>query len=175
VWKYTPTAHKTAHKGYKRTIYFGPQAQEVLSSLLKLDLQAYLFTPADAMAWRNARQREKRDTPMTPSQQRRADAATSRIRKHKVKYDRTTYARAVSRGADRANAWEKCGRVVGNDVVLVPRWHPHQLRHTAATTYRREGDFESAKIILGHRTDSMTQRYAERDSRKAEEIVSKIG
>ena len=51
----------------------------------------------------------------------------------------------------------------------------YRLRHTAGTTYRREGDFESAKIILGHRSDSVTEIYAERDAQKAREIVARIG
>jgi integrase len=55
------------------------------------------------------------------------------------------------------------------------RWHPHQLRHSSATIYRREADFETAKIVLGHRTDAMTELYAERDARKADEAVVRIG
>jgi hypothetical protein len=48
-------------------------------------------------------------------------------------------------------------------------------RHAAGTRYRHDGDFEAAKIVLGHRTDSMTALYAQRDSRKAEQAVSRIG
>ncbi len=29
-------------------------------------------------------------------------------------------------------------------------WHPHQLRHTAATELRRAYGVEAARIILGH-------------------------
>ena len=162
VWKYQPREHKTAHFGHQRTIYFGPQAQDVLRPFLKLDLQAFLFTPADAVAWRHAKQRRERKTPMTPSQIRRGELAKPRKQtyiKH-PKYGRNAYCRAIARACE---------------VAGVPSWHPHQLRHTAATTYRRDGDFEAAKIILGHRTDSMTQHYAERDSRKAEEVVARIG
>jgi len=46
---------------------------------------------------------------------------------------------------------------VGNDEHVVGRWHPHQLRHAAATISRREGDFEISKTVMGHATDSMTQ------------------
>jgi integrase len=55
------------------------------------------------------------------------------------------------------------------------RWHPHQLRHNAATVLRKEYGIEVAKIILGHATLSATQVYAERDLEKAREVVSKIG
>ena len=49
------------------------------------------------------------------------------------------------------------------------------LRHSAGTVYRREGDFGVAKIMMGHQTDSMTEHYAERDERKADEVVARIG
>jgi integrase len=57
----------------------------------------------------------------------------------------------------------------------VPHWHPHQLRHTAGTNIRREADFETAKIILGHASEVMTEIYAERDERKADEVIARIG
>jgi integrase len=160
VWKYTPAGHKTAHHGHGRTIYFGPRAQEILTPFLSLDPQAYLFRPADAVAWRNERQRAKRKTPMTPSQRRRAELAAKRQRKYRPHYTKDTYTQAIARGCVAAGA---------------AHWHPHQLRHAAGTRYRREGDFEAAKIVLGHRTDSMTQHYAERDERKAKEVVTRIG
>lgn len=175
VWKYRPTAHKTAHFGHSRTIYFGPQAQEVLRPFLKMDLAAFLFTPADSVAYWREQAAQARKTPVQPSQQLRAERAARRPKIFAPIFDRTSYARAIARACVRANQWEQGGKVVGNDEILVPHWHPHQLRHSAATNYRRDGDFESAKILLGHRTDSMTQRYAERDSRKAEALVAKIG
>jgi integrase len=162
VWKYQPREHKTAHHGHERIIYFGPQAQDVLLPMLRMDLQAFLFSPADAVEWRHEKQHRARKTPMTPSQRLRAEQAAKRkkSRRWHPKYNRDSYCRAIARACVAAG---------------VPTWHPHQLRHTAATTYRRDGDFEAAKIILGHRTDSMTQHYAERDTRKAEEVVARIG
>lgn len=160
VWKARPTEHKTAHHGHARTIYFGPRAQEVLAPLLKLDLTAPIFSPADAHVWRNERQARKRVTPLAPSQARRADQARQRPRKLDPTYNKSTYARAIARACARAG---------------VPPWHPHQLRHAAGTFYRREAGFEAAQILLGHQTDSMTQRYAERDERIVEAAVAKIG
>jgi site-specific recombinase XerD len=43
------------------------------------------------------------------------------------------------------------------------RWHPHQLRHNAATNLRREHGVELARIILGHANVLATQIYAEAD------------
>jgi integrase len=202
VWKFRPAAHKTAHHGHKRVILFGPLAQDVLRPFLKLDLQAYLFTPADAIAWRNERQAPKEERRLTPSQRRRAAEAAKHPRKLEPHYNKHAYTRAVARACELAFSMPAEFRETPEDrpasgdtaeVVAVKAtrrtekrqqrsgwrakyvWHPHQLRHTAGTKYRREGDFESAKIVLGHRTDSMTQRYAERDTRKAEEIVARIG
>jgi integrase len=55
------------------------------------------------------------------------------------------------------------------------RWHPHQLRHSAGTHLRREFGIEVARIILGHRSISMTELYAEIDDTKAKQVMRKIG
>jgi integrase len=54
-------------------------------------------------------------------------------------------------------------------------WHPHRLRHAAATAFRRAGDLDAARIILDHGSEAMTEGYAEADHRKADALVSKIG
>jgi integrase len=55
-------------------------------------------------------------------------------------------------------------------------WHPHQLRHTAATFIRREFGLEAAQIALGHSSALVTEAvYAERDAAKVEQIMLKIG
>jgi hypothetical protein len=55
------------------------------------------------------------------------------------------------------------------------RWHPLQLRHTAATVIRARYGVEAAKVILGHTKVETTQIYAERDLGKAKEIMAEIG
>jgi len=37
------------------------------------------------------------------------------------------------------------------------RWHPHQLRHNAATELRKEFGLEAAQILLGHTKADVTQ------------------
>jgi integrase len=54
-------------------------------------------------------------------------------------------------------------------------WHPHQLRHNAATFLRKEFGLETARIILGHRSAAITEVYAELDQQKAMEAVVKVG
>jgi integrase len=55
------------------------------------------------------------------------------------------------------------------------RWHPHQLRHTAATLLRLEYGIEVTRIILGHSTAFTTEIYAETDRRQALNVIGKIG
>jgi integrase len=57
----------------------------------------------------------------------------------------------------------------------VLRWHPHQLRHNAATLYRREHGLEIARVLLGHKHAAITEIYAEADRERAIEVVAKIG
>ena len=54
-------------------------------------------------------------------------------------------------------------------------WHPHQLRHNAATLFRREHGLEVARILLGHKNMVVTQIYAEGDQQRAVEVMSRIG
>lgn len=54
-------------------------------------------------------------------------------------------------------------------------WHPHQLRHTAATRFRKEHGFEIAKTVLGHAKVEMTELYAERDLSATRAVIAKIG
>jgi integrase len=55
------------------------------------------------------------------------------------------------------------------------RWHPHQLRHTAATRLRKEFGLDVAQVVLGHATPAVTQVYAERDVAAAKEVMRKVG
>jgi integrase len=71
VWEYIPHRHKTEHRDRRRVVYLGPRAQMVLATWLRADPEAYLFSPADAMAERFAARRAARRTPMTPSQRAR--------------------------------------------------------------------------------------------------------
>ena len=57
----------------------------------------------------------------------------------------------------------------------VPHWHPHQLRHNAATFLRKEFGLEAARIILGHKSAAITEIYAELDREKAIEVICSGG
>ena len=54
-------------------------------------------------------------------------------------------------------------------------WHPHQLRHAAATRIRRQYGLEAARAVLGHKSLAITEVYAEQDTAKVEEIARLAG
>jgi integrase len=178
LWLYKPAQHKTQHHEHERTVYMGQRAKEIVSRYLKASIEACLFSPAEAEADRREKQHEARvngGTPLScgnkPGTNRRKEP------KHKPgeRYDVSAYRRAISRGADKADLWEKGGRVCGNDERLIPRWHPHQLRHNAGTLLRKEYGLEAAQVVLGHKTLTVTQVYAEKNVEAAQKIMLKIG
>ena len=57
----------------------------------------------------------------------------------------------------------------------VPYFHPHQLRHTAATRVRKEFGLEAARVALGHRDMRITDDYAELDQGLAKQVAMKCG
>jgi len=56
------------------------------------------------------------------------------------------------------------------------RWHPHQLRHLAATKLRQQFGLEAAQVWLGHSSALVTEAvYAERDQKRLAELARQIG
>lgn len=160
VWTYTPESHKTEHHGHERVIYLGPQAQEVVRPFLRSDTEAYLFSPREAEAQRRAAVHAKRKTPLGYGNRPGTNRSPNPQRSPGDQYTREAYTRAVRRACEKAD---------------VPRWHPHQLRHNAATRFRKQYGLEMAQIVLGHRTAAITQLYAERDLGRARELMGAIG
>jgi integrase len=168
LWTYRPPTHKTLHHGHERVIYMGPKAQEIIRPFLKHDLSAYLFNPQEAEACRHA----KAETHRRPDQKPSIKHTNRRLRE---RYDVNAYRRCITRACDRANLWAKAGVVVDNDERIIPRWHPHQLRHTAATELRKNFGLEAAQVVLGHRTLTVTQVYAEKNVEAAQRIMGEVG
>jgi hypothetical protein len=54
-------------------------------------------------------------------------------------------------------------------------WHPHQLRHSAATEIRKRFGLEGARAALGHQTLIVTEEYAERDLTRAARVAAELG
>ncbi len=82
------------------------------------------------------------------------------------RYSTKMYYQAVQCAIKRANKR-------GN--LSIPKFTPHQLRHTAATRIRKEFGLDAARAVLGHRTLNMTNEYAEIDKMLAEKVLKKLG
>jgi integrase len=159
VWEYRPYDHKTAHLGHERIVYLGPEAQATLKPWLRADPEAYLFQPCEAAEATLARRRRERKSPMPPSRAARK-RKPNRRRAPGDHYPVTSYRQAIIRGCDRAG---------------VPRFHPHQLRHTAGTRIRKTHGLDVAQVILGHRSADITELYARPDRDKARAVMGRVG
>lgn len=144
VWMYRPRMHKGAWRGQSKTIPLGPRAQQIVARFLKPATDAYLFSPREAEEWHWTRRSAKidpdRKTPVYPSELRRRErdkqARRKRIPKRpkREQYSTASYRRAITYGIQRAK----------RNGIEIPRWHPHQLRHTRATEIRKQFGLEAA-------------------------------
>ncbi len=154
VWVARLTEHKTAHRGKVRALYFGPKAQAVLKPfILKRNEDEYLFSPWDFVEERVAASATHRRPDQAPSPKK----GERTIGDH---YDVHAYRQAITRACVAAG---------------VPHWHPHQLRHTAATEMRAAYGVEAARATLGHAHLSATEIYAEVDAQIAAKIAAERG
>ena len=69
-WVYRPEHHKTEHHNVDRIVTLGPLAQEILAPYLTgRDADAFCFSPAESQRQHYEAKRQKRKSPLTPSQQ----------------------------------------------------------------------------------------------------------
>jgi len=176
LWLYRPATHKTAHHGHQRIVELGAKAQGLIRPFLKADLKAYLFSPRDAEKERREARYRQRKTRLSCGNR----PGTNRKRKPKCRpgerYNKDSYAHAIRRACDRAFP-PPDGL---NDEELKKwrrdhRWHPHQLRHSFATRIRKEHGLEVARVLLGHRSVTVSEHYAELDRALAAKIVAEVG
>ncbi len=176
LWLYRPASHKTEHHGHERVVEIGPKAQAVIRPFLKPDLEAPLFSPADAEAERRAKMHAKRKIPLKYGNRPGTNRKRKPMRTPKDRYIPTSYCRAIARACGQADfAAKEQKRLPPDSERIIPRWHPHQLRHNFATAVRKQFGIEIARILLGHRSAAITEIYAEVDRTKAREIMAKIG
>jgi integrase len=181
-WRYSPRRHKTAHHGHKLVIPLGPKARKVLRPYLKPDRpQAFIFSPADEAADRRAERAAARTTPLSCGNRPGSKPAKrSPKRRPGERYDRRTYAQAITRACDRADAAAKrerlkAGDPVPDDVRLVNRWHPHQLRHNRATIVRERHGLDGVQAVLGQKTRQVAERYGKITARTADRVAAELG
>jgi integrase len=174
-WEYRPVQHKTAHHGHDRLICFGAEAQAILTPYLMRPDDAYLFSPAEAAAERRRLRHVKRKTPAGYGNGVGTNVVHSPKRRAGDKYSVDSYRRAVERGCEKADKWAKGGRIIGNDETAIQGWHPHRLRHNAATAIRKKHGAEAAKLVLGVKNLDVAELYAERDEGVVRRIISEVG
>ena len=131
IWQYRPATHKTAYRGHRRTVAIGPRCKKIIRPFLKRKLDEYCFSPVEAME-------QFRDENYKHPTKRPGDLGD--------KYTTRSYANAVKYAIKAA---KKAG-------VKVEDFHPHQLRHTAATRIRKELGLDAARAVLGHQTHAPT-------------------
>lgn len=159
IWEYYPASHKTQHRGRERIIYIGPQAQTILRPYLLRPAESYCFSPQQAVAEHRARQHANRTSKRKRSQKQVTPKAKAK-RRPGSRYRTDSYRVAIHRACQRAELEE---------------WSPNQLRHAAGTQARALFGLEAAQVILGHAKADVTQIYAERDRRLAQEVARKMG
>src|SRR5262249_49798768 len=135
-----------------RIVSFGPKAQEVVRPFLLADPLAFVFRPADGARSHSESRRTGRAGPQTTE--------GCSARRFAPSYSRHGVRLAVARGCIKAK---------------VPWWHPHQLRHAAATRIRQEFGLDAARAVLGHAGARITELYAAADTGKAQEVMARVG
>ncbi len=176
MWVYTPESHKTEHHGHARRVLLGPRAQEVMRPFLDRDPDAYLFSPAESEAERRREVHAGRRTPISCGNRPGSNRRARKVRQPGDRYDVAAYRRAIAYGCKKA--FPPPQGLVGDGLRQWNerhRWHPHQLRHNAATQIAREHGIEAARVVLGHQTLAVTDVYAERDLATAAEIMRRVG
>ncbi|MCC9644982.1 site-specific integrase [Rhodopirellula sp. JC740] len=201
VWEYRVAGHKTEHHGRNRTVFIGPDAQEILQPYLFRDPDSVCFSMAEAVEQRRSLAALKRKTPESCGNRRgkrsnkdRAGKRGKRAPRSQNDFNTGSYANAIKHACAMAfPAPSPLGCLPGESNAarlrrLTPgqmedlkawqkanRWHPNQLRHTRGTEIRKRFGLEAAQVILGHAAADVTQVYAERDREKAIEVARQVG
>jgi integrase len=191
IWEYTLEVHKTEHHDglMPRIIMIGPQAQEFIRPFLRLNVSGYLFSPKQSEAERNAERRAERKTPLWPSHIRHQESTKRKRPGRKMagaRWHPNAYRKAVAHACDAAFPHPELAGIPKSKLTEAQRaeletwrrarrWHPNQLRHTAATKIRRRYGAEAAQSVLGHAELSTTEIYAEKSLEVARQIMREIG
>jgi len=198
VWCYRPQRHKTQCHGHTREIWIGPRAQELLRRWLRTNLTEYLFSPRHARTEQFAACPTHRRQPVKrPHTKRRLNAAYTVSAYYAAIQTACDAADAEARGFKAPFGCPHCERtwpswhglqvharkVHGVAVPrpelpgerIVPRWHPHQLRHGTATLIRKNFDLQAARAVLGQHSLAVTELYAEVDQNLARDVARQIG
>ena len=155
VWVYRPFKSKNERHGHRREIPIVGDNRITLGPYLDRNPESFCFSPAESAQWHTDQKRisakcpRKKPYKPKPSPQRRPGE----------QFDKDGYRKAVERACVKAG---------------IERWVPLQIRHTSATLVRQALNIEAAQQLLGHRSPSMTARYAECSLEKAVEAAEAL-
>jgi len=205
VWVVRYHEHKTEHfEVGDRLLFLGPQAQKIIAPYMaRRRDHEYLFSAADAAAEHRDRRHAKRKTPLNAGNRPGTNRCKSPTRSPGERFTVHSYRRAIHRACDicfpppedlrrirargkKGTRWETPGEHrtrIGPEAWAGlrawrrrHRWSPNRLRHNAATHLRSEFGLEVAQTVLGHQIGSrITEIYAERNIRKATEVIAQVG
>lgn len=176
IWRYVPREHKTEHHGRPRVILIGRKGQDILRPYLLRLPDAFCFSPRESETRRRRERHEQRTTPANQGDRPGTNRRRNRSRPHGDQYTNDSYRRAIVRACDLAFPPPK--GISATEAAVwrkAHRWHPHQLRHTAATEIRQRFGVEAAQVILGHSRADVTQIYAEKNLSLGERVAEAIG
>lgn len=180
VWVYQPSSHKTEHRGKKRVIHIGPEAQEILSPFLDRNSESFCFSPAESL--QESLDRRRNGTKRKRNRATRKDISLS--------FNKDTYNRAIARACELAFEMpaqlRRISAALPSDekehlrgLAKIWRadncWSAGQLRHTRATEIREQYGIEAAQLVLGHADLIITEVYAERNDKRVADIMREIG
>lgn len=133
LWLYRPEQHKTQHHGRSREIPLGERAEAILGLFLKPDLDAFLFSPADAKRERREKMHAARKTPISCGNKPGTNRKGKPKKKPGDRYTVESYCQRIHHACDKADLWAKGAKVVGNDERVIP-----PLASPPAQAHRRD-------------------------------------
>lgn len=187
VWMYECVAHKTRCHGKRRMIPIGPAAQTALRPYLEGRApDSFVFSPRASRFEHQMQRALKRRVPVHRGNRIGSNRVANPQRVPGLRYTSNAFLLAVYSACDKAWPHPELGLLHKSQLTseqradlrawrIAHRWHPHQIRHAAATRIRAAAGVEAAKVILGHSDLRVTEIYAERDYALALEVMDKMG
>ncbi len=143
LWEAHPMQHKTAYRGRKRVLMFGPESIKVLRPfVMRCKQDECLFPTSESMTARI----ENAHCHRRPNQAKNTPKTARTLNEH---YSVASYRKAIHRVCHEHD---------------IPLWSPHRLRHNyASNTERKAKAVEPVRLLLGHANTNTTQQYIEQE------------
>ena len=177
-WHYRPEHHKTEQHGHDRFVLLGPKAKEILQPFINDERpKKYLFCPRFTDRERRDKlHASRKDLPCRAGMFRGAIENRGPRERRAIATVHKRTEMLSSMGVARRSHHQRNWRVTKLKAWRrAHHWHPHQLRHNAATRLRKDFGLDVAQVVLGHKTLVMTQVYAEKNVEAAAKVMLNVG